>query len=221
MFTGLTQSIGTLHPAGASQVEVHCPELTATLALGDSVAVDGVCLTVAECLPQGFLATTSPETLARTTLAHKLNTQHPVNLELALRVGDRLGGHFVTGHIDGVGETESLSATETSWLLSFTVPDAIAAYVIPKGSIAVNGVSLTIADCNLQGNWFQVAVIPHSFSMTNLRYLQPHTLVNIETDVLGKYVAKFLRYPPEAALDFPVAAPKSVSPDFLAEHGYV
>ncbi len=224
MFTGLIQSLGTLHTAGASQLEVRCPALAPTLGLGDSVAVDGVCLTVEKCLSQGFLAATSPETLAKTTLARKQETQDPVNLELALRVGDRLGGHFVTGHIDGVGAAQDLVATENAWLLSFTVPKPIAPYIVSKGSVAINGVSLTIADCNPAGTWFQVAVIPHSFELTNLQYLQPRTPVNIETDVLGKYVAKFLRWPAEtvpASARVESSEPEEITADFLTEHGFV
>lgn len=224
MFTGLIQALGYLKPASAYQLAVHCqdPVLANSLAIGDSVAVDGVCLTVETLIPQGFVVTTSPETLQRTTLNTSLETHAPVNLEPALKVGDRLGGHFVTGHIDGMGRVDDLVKTDTSWEISFGVPAAIAAYIVPKGSIAVNGISLTVAECNFTGTWFKVAIIPHSFAMTNLQDLQSGSLVNLETDLLGKYVAKLMRLGPgEIAPDAQLSpAFPEITLEFLAEHGF-
>lgn len=202
------------------------------LALGDSVAVDGVCLTVTEILPTGFVAAVSPETLDRTVLG-RYSPDHWVNLEPSLRVGSKLGGHFVTGHIDGVGYLEAAVQTANAWEMSFQVPDPrVSRYVVPKGSIAVNGISLTVADCNAAGSWFKVAVIPHTYHETNLQTLQPGSPVNLEGDVLGKYVEKFLRlsHPSEAVEGDLLAvnpaapllhAPESISAAFLAEHGYL
>ncbi|WAL62365.1 riboflavin synthase [Thermocoleostomius sinensis] len=232
MFTGLIRAIGTLRAIENNQVQVSCPvaDLLPELELGDSVAVDGVCLTVTQILPTGFLAAVSPETTSRTTLKQTTEEIY-VNLEPSLRVGSKLGGHFVTGHIDGVGWLETAEQTENAWEMSFQVTDPrISRYIVPKGSVAINGVSLTVADCNATGSWFKVAVIPLTYAETNLQYLQPGNLVNLEGDVLGKYVEKFLRLgshsnpalaswaelsQTQAAIEDPL------TPQFLAEHGYL
>jgi riboflavin synthase len=237
MFTGLIQSLGKLKPLGNDQFQISCTSTNSYLILndlakGDSVAVDGVCLTVVSVLPQGFVAVASPETLDRTTLG-----QFPdacVNLETSLRAGSKLGGHFVTGHVDATGTLAASTQTANAWEMRFGAPATansgwqrqIAPYIVPKGSIAVNGISLTVADCDADGSWFEVAVIPHSFSETNLRYLQPGSLVNLEADILGKYVAKFLssgsKLHPEAWEETsPVNSLGGITPEFLAEHGFM
>jgi riboflavin synthase len=205
---------------GADQLQILCtPQVSELMlpdmTLGDSVAVDGVCLTVVNILPQGFVADASPETLARSTLGDRYDTW--VNLETSLRVGGKLGGHFVTGHVDGIGTLQSSVQTATSWEMAFTTTATVARYVISKGSIAVNGISLTVADCDPAGTYFTVAVIPHTYAETNLHQLRPGSAVNLEGDILGKYVEKFLRSgsvsPSGMSLD-------ALTPDFLAEHGY-
>lgn len=218
MFTGLIQGLGYLQPQGPQQILVKCGSVPFgdDLAIGDSVAVDGVCLTVETLIAQGFVVSVSPETVQRTTLSQRLQSHQAVNLEPALSVGDRLGGHFVTGHIDDVGVFQGLQQTDTSWELSFTVPDAIARFIIHKGSVAINGVSLTVADCNESGTHFKVAVIPHSFANTNLQDLSPSDQVNIENDVLGKYVAKLLNLPHSPS----TATLPEITPEFLATHGF-
>jgi riboflavin synthase len=234
MFTGLIQSSGSVQSLGPRQLLVHCCDdaLTSDLAIGDSVAVDGACLTVETVTESGFIVTISPETLHRTTLAQVVDTPWPVNLELALRMGDRLGGHFVTGHIDGIGTVHSVQQSAESWIMAFTVSPDLGRYMVSKGSVAINGISLTIADCTEDGTQFTVAVIPVSFAQTNLQKLTPQARVNVETDVLGKYVSKFLRspsvgfvqstlplsdvWPTHNGLDSP-----SITSDYLAEHGFV
>lgn len=232
MFTGLIQTTGTIHPLGKDQIQISCattaPEwFLADLAIGDSISVDGVCLTVTRILAGGFVAAASPETLKRTTLG-QLEGDGYVNLEASLRVGSKLGGHFVTGHVDGVGYLEASVQTATSWEMSFTVSDPrISRYIVSKGSIAVNGVSLTVADCNLEGTWFKAAVIPLTYAETNLRYLKQNGVVNLEGDVLGKYVEKFLRLGGDkserAIADIGIIQPThaDLSPAFLVEHGYL
>lgn len=226
MFTGLIRAIGTLHALSNSQVQVTCSTSDAILhdlELGDSVAVDGVCLTVTQILPTGFIAAISPETIDRTILGRQTATV-AVNLEPSLRVGSKLGGHFVTGHIDGIGYLETAVQTENAWEMSFQVPDArVSRYIVPKGSIAVNGVSLTVADCSATGSWFKVAVIPLTYAETNLHTLQPGSPVNLEGDVLGKYVEKFLRLGSGAGRSAVTELEESlgVSSTFLAEHGYL
>jgi len=230
VFTGLIQSLGTYQHIGEDALKISCAPETADLilqdlAIGDSVAVDGACLTVETILSQGFVASISPETIQRTTFGAPAEERW-VNLETSLRVGSKLGGHFVTGHVDGLGQLEAAVQTARSWELSFrTHSSAIARYVLPKGSIAVNGVSLTIAECDRAGSWFKVAVIPHTYAETNLRYLTPGSWVNLEGDILGKYVEKFLRsrFSGEDASegDRPEAPWADLTPEFLAEHGYL
>lgn len=234
MFTGLIQSVGKIQILGDDQLRVvwghSTPSwITQDLAIGDSVSVDGICLTVIKILPAGFVADASPETLRRTTLERLEESVH-VNLETSLRMGSKLGGHFVTGHVDGVGYLESAVQTANAWEMSFTVPDPrVTRYIVPKGSIAVNGVSLTVADCNPTGSWFVVAVIPLTYADTNLQYLQPGSPVNLEGDVLGKYVEKFLRLG-TASQEMAIADLEPVTvmngtgdltSAFLAEHGYL
>lgn len=230
MFTGLIQGLGSLQPLDSDKLKITCLTQTAGLILadlvvGDSVAVDGVCLTVVDILPQEFIAVASPETRDRSTLGS--SAQH-VNLETSLKVGSKLGGHFVTGHVDGTGTLQSAIQTATSWEMTFNTASAqVARYVISKGSIAVNGISLTVADCNPEGSCFTVAVIPLTYAETNLQYLIPGSLVNLEGDILGKYVEKFLRSgtTPHSkqtwdGTDIP-RSPETMTPTFLAEHGYL
>jgi riboflavin synthase len=231
VFTGLIQALGTVQLLDHYHLQVNCADqtLVADLRIGDSVAVDGACLTVETRLDQGFIVTVSPETLQRTTLGELAKTGGMVNLEPALRVGDRLGGHFVTGHVDGLGALQSLDTSGSSWRICFTAPATVAPYLIAKGSIAVNGISLTVADCDPAGAWFAVAVIPHSFAQTNLQTLQIGQAVNLEADLLGKYTAKLLQYQFRAGH---LAAPDSevmgiaenglpeITMDYLAEHGF-
>jgi riboflavin synthase len=227
VFTGLIQTIGTLQPLGNYELKITCAGDKADLILqglelGDSIAVDGVCLTVAKILPQGFIATASPETLSRTTLGQSAVGVAQVNLEASLRVGSKLGGHFVTGHVDGRGWLESAVQTANAWEMSFQVSDPrVARYIVPKGSIAVNGVSLTVAECSEAGDWFKVAVIPVTYAETNLQYLQPEQPVNLEGDVLGKYVEKFLRLERSPMTErLGSNSAESITPEFLMEHGY-
>lgn len=199
------------------------------LLIGDSVAVDGVCLTVEELLPNGFIASASPETLRRTTLGAEVKQ---VNLETSLRAGGKIGGHFVTGHVDGIGCLRDVVQTAGSWEITFNAPtefaslwlQQIAPFIVPKGSIAVNGISLTVADCDAAGTWFKTAVIPHTFKTTNLHYLSPGSLVNIEADILGKYAAKFIQsrinYTGFSAESNSLAA-EEITEDFLTEHGFL
>jgi riboflavin synthase len=230
MFTGLVQSLGNLRLLTEDRWEVSCQLSSGTailtdLTIGDSVAVDGACLTVEEILPQGFIATVSPESLDRTTIGQPDRTAMNVNLETSLRVGGKIGGHFVTGHIDGVGSLVSATATATSWDLRFAAPSSaieqwseyVSRYLVSKGSIAVNGVSLTIAECDPDGEWFSVAVIPHTYTSTNLSQLKPDDWVNLEADILGKYVEKLITTPPRRDNG---RGREIITPEFLAANGY-
>jgi riboflavin synthase len=213
MFTGIVQELGVLQGITSETVEVSAHAVLSDIALGDSIAVDGVCLTVVAYDANSFKASMSPETLGRTTLGYKTRGAQ-VNLESALRAGGKLGGHFVTGHIDGLGYLLTNEQTGNSWELTFE-SKTLQRYIIPKGSIAVNGVSLTVARCADDGSWFTVAVIPHSWEETNLAQLAPGTPVNLEGDVLGKYVEKFMGLASKAE-----PAKSDLSLEFLVEHGY-
>lgn len=225
MFTGLIQGLGQLNPLGGDRLEIRFLSLGTAFAWdainwGDSIAVDGVCLTVELVSPEGFVATVSPETLRRSTLGRANQRGIPVNLEPSLRVGDKLGGHFVTGHVDGVGTLVETVSTAQAWEMTFSLTAAgsnqthqnISRYLVTKGSIAVNGISLTIADCQYQQEYFRVAVIPHTYQNTNLCHLRPGDWVNLEADILGKYVERLLA--PHHTLA------SEVSLDFLREQGY-
>ncbi len=224
MFTGLIQTLGKIKSLGGDSWQITCVEkdseslILADLALGDSVAVDGVCLTVESVLHHGFIATASPETLRRTTLGLNQSEDHFVNLETSLRVGGKIGGHFVMGHVDGVGRLQDSTQTATSWEMSFAINEATARYLVPKGSIAINGISLTIAETDAMS--LKVSVIPVTYESTNLRYLSPGSWVNLEGDILGKYVEKLLHSNPQSSLAS-AASSEYLTPDFLAENGYL
>lgn len=223
MFTGLVQSVGQLQHLGQYQLKITCStpgeRVLQGIELGDSIAVDGVCLTVEKILSQGFVASASPETLSKSTLGKVLDNGK-VNLEPSLRVGSKIGGHFVTGHVDGIGQLDKAERIANAWEISVRgVSDRAARYIVNKGSIAVNGISLTVAECSAAGDWFMAAVIPVTYAETNLHYLRPGDWVNLEGDLLGKYVEKFARGreqdngASERANDFSMA--------FLADHGYL
>ena len=227
MFTGLVQCLGSIESYSQDAFEIsvvgeHYSQITSDLAIGDSVAVDGVCLTVETILERGFVATASPETLKRTTLGDRDSAAKYVNLETSLRMGSKIGGHFVTGHIDGIGCLVEAISTATSWEIRFGMPTGmdeqwqsnIGRYLISKGSVAVNGISLTIAECAPDSSWFTAAVIPHTYAETNLNCLQAGNLVNLESDILGKYVDRLISHRVSNNKQ------EDISLSFLAEHGY-
>ncbi|KAB8332191.1 riboflavin synthase [Scytonema tolypothrichoides VB-61278] len=226
MFTGIIQALGTIKPLEGDSWQITCVTgpsnvIMQDLATGDSIAVDGICLTVEKILKNGFIATASPETLRRTTLGQEETQQRYVNLEASLRVGGKVGGHFVMGHVDGIGQLVSAEATQTSWEMTFTAPNAIARYIVPKGSITINGISLTVADYQLELSQFKVAVIPVTYKETNLQYVSPGSWVNLEGDILGKYVEKFLCFGNPDMKEGTQTIPNDITPGFLVEHGYL
>jgi len=191
MFTGIIQDIGVIETSRRQDdniiLTINTSKLIDQIKLGDSVAVSGACLTVTEIglAAKTFTMAAVAETLEKTILAN-LRQGDRVNLELALRPGDHLGGHFVQGHIDAVGTLESVQQAAGSWLLRFKYPSQFARLLIEKGSIAIDGVSLTAYDCN--EDRFTVSVIPHTWSQTTLRELKPGHTVNLEFDMIGKYI---------------------------------
>ncbi len=193
MFTGLVETQGIIaridRVAGGAQIEVYAPEFGRDMAIGDSIAVDGVCLTVAKFIRGAFVADVSEETLRKTTLSN-LSEATKVNLERALRLSDRLGGHLVTGHIDGVGKMLLRHPSGNSTVYQFQIPSPLLEYVVPKGSIAVDGISLTVAQ--IKGESIAAAVVPHTEAATTLGSKPVGSSVNVEVDMLSKYVKRFV-----------------------------
>lgn len=217
MFTGIIQGLGTLfekRPAGGGMVF----GLEARFALvdpeeGESIAVNGACLTARDIKGNRFYVDVSPESLKRTGLG-RLQTGNRVNLERALRLGDRLGGHLVSGHVDAQGQVEQRRSAGDFTLFTFSLAPALTKYVIEKGSITIDGISLTVNNC--ERDRFSVSIIPHTLAVTTLGELREGDWVNIEVDMIGKYVEKLL------AERSPTGAPDSrINPAFLAEHGFL
>ena len=195
MFTGLISAVSRVVSLGAGTagavLTVERPPEFGDVAVGESIAVSGVCLTVVPPAAPGraLRFDVSPETLSRSALGG-LSAGAGVNLERALRASDRLGGHVVAGHVDGTAQVLGVAKSGDSWTFTFSLPGTLARYAVEKGSISVDGISLTIA--GLREGSFDVAVIPHTFESTTLGERKPGDLVNLEVDVLGKYVERLL-----------------------------
>ncbi len=174
---------------GAFVLRVQARKVLEGARAGDSIAVNGVCLTVRETAGGGFTADVMPET-ARVTSLGRLRPGDPVNLERALRLGDRLGGHLVTGHVDGVGEVLGRQPLDNAFILDIAAPPQVARYLVPRGSVAVDGVSLTVVSHTEDG--FRVSIIPHTAESTTLGRVRRGDPVNLEADLVGKYVARLL-----------------------------
>jgi riboflavin synthase len=216
MFTGLVEGTGTirrLERAGGDmrltvQASLERPELE----IGESIAVDGVCLTVVGFRKGAFTVDVSQESLSRSTLGQRRQGDE-VNLERALRLGDRMGGHLVNGHVDGTGRVAARRRQGESVVFRFEVAVEVSRYLIEKGSVAVNGVSLTVNRC--EGRHFEVNIVPHTARVTTMGKLQMGDLVNIEVDIIGKYVEKFL------LLRSGSQPSGGVDREFLARHGFL
>ena len=198
MFTGIVTGLGTIReiaPAGSGRdmrlvIGSPWPE-TAAIPLGASIACSGCCLTVIAVGADWFAVNASDETLSKTTLgAWRVGSR--VNLERPLKVGDELGGHIVSGHVDGVGEVLSADPVNGSVRWTFRVPDQLARFIAPKGSVAINGVSLTVNE--VRGPEFSVNIIPHTAEVTSFGFLRPGDPVNIEIDTVARYVARLSEY---------------------------
>ena len=196
MFTGIIEEIGNIKSFDGKKLVVECNKVLENTQIGDSIAINGCCQTVVSISNNSFSADVSSETL-RVTKGFRANEK--VNLERALTPETRLGGHFVQGHVDGISKYLGD--------MTFEIPDKLDKYVVYKGSIAVNGVSLTVS--KNQNKTFSVAVIPHTLENTNLKYLKTGDFVNIETDILGRYVEKMLS-----------SQNNSITENFLKENGF-
>ena len=193
MFTGLVEELGKIaaidaHDAG-SRIIIGASLVTSDIQNGDSISVNGVCLTALDVSPRSFAADVSPETLDRTTLG-QLNVGSPVNLERAVTPATRLGGHIVQGHVDGRGTFVSAVQEGDFWTVRIGFPPEMAKYLVLKGSVTVEGISLTVA--SLAKDYFDIAVIPKTWEMTNLSSLSLGDAVNLEADVIAKYVERMI-----------------------------
>ena len=217
MFTGIVQAIGKLKK-GKTLLIIEILDQPFDMQIGDSIAVDGICLTVKEISNNQFKVDVSEETLKKTTLGEKSNINQIVNLEPALRISDRLGGHIVSGHIDGLGKVENIEKLEKSWLLSIKWQNKnFSKYIVDKGSICVNGISLTIAKSENEGEIFTIAIIPHTWENTNLKNLAIGDSVNLEGDALIKYVEKLLKFNKNIDSE---NFPQEISSNWLKENGW-
>jgi riboflavin synthase len=215
MFTGLIEDVGKLtglvRSGEAGQVTVATALPVGEIHIGDSVAVNGVCLTVTRQGAGGLTFDVSPETLDRSTLG-ALRSGDKVNLERALRLSDRLGGHIVTGHVDCIARLEERREVSGTIVFTFRLLDtAIARYLVPKGSVAIDGISLTVN--GVIASAFTVTIIPHTAAMTTLVHRKPGDCVNIETDIIGKYVERLLS-------GRGVSGNSGVTLDLLARNGF-
>jgi riboflavin synthase len=195
MFTGIIEELGSVRSVEErgenARIVIAARIVTEGTNHGDSIAVNGVCLTALDIQPDSFAADVSRETLLRSTLG-RLQPGAPVNLERAVTPATRLGGHVVQGHVDGRGQFLEVEDHGESWTLRIKYPPDLARYLVFKGSVAVEGISLTIA--GLTDEYFEIAIIPKTWEVTNLSHLKPGDDVNIEVDIMGKYVERLLSY---------------------------
>jgi riboflavin synthase len=208
MFTGIVEEVGAVSRRSGAELAILADKVLGDLKEGDSVAVDGVCLTAVAFFPKGFVVQVSPESYARTTLG-RLQAGHAVYLERAMRMDDRFGGHFVLGHVDGVGRVVSIRDQGDFSLWQFSAPEEVSRFLAPKGSIAIDGISLTLVAP--ERNNFSVAIIPATLRNTTLGTRRPGDPVNMEADILGKHVRHYLT----------MNGGNGLSSDFLARHGYM
>jgi len=216
LFTGLIQDVGKIQSidrrGGGISLTISTQLDLSAAKIGDSISVEGVCLTVVKLSGHTFTAEVSPETLRRTTLATAKEGQS-VNLETALKMSDPLGGHFVAGHVDGTGEIIEAVSEGNSIRYRFRVPREISRFLIEKGSVAVDGISLTVMEC--QDQEFSVSVIPHTSRATTLGKKKAGDWVNLENDLIAKYVEKFVHQRDDLA-----RGTSRIDAAFLAKHGF-
>lgn len=220
MFTGIVEEVGEVRRV-VSKGDIHLFTVASDktlegMAVGDSVSVSGVCLTVVDLGKKDFSVEATPETL-RTTSLGELTPGHSVNLERSLRLGGKLGGHLVTGHIDGTGRIAEIRKEGESYVMAFGAPEQLMRYLVPKGSVALDGVSLTVVE--VEGERFTVAVIPFTYRETTFSRKGVGSLINIECDIIGKYVERLLvGYAGKGNIQSEEAG--KIDLEFLAQHGF-
>lgn len=219
MFTGIVEELGKIkkinHGADSARLTIEGDKVLTDVKLGDSIAVNGICLTVVVFNDRFFDVDVMAETLRKTNL-EGLKPGDRVNLERALQVGDRLGGHIVSGHIDGVGVITRQQREDIAVITEIKAPVEVMKYVVKKGSVAIDGISLTVVDCTDEA--FQVSLIPHTAKLTTLGYKKQGDRVNLESDIIGKYVERLLGF---GANTGQTAKSPGLNLDFLAQNGFV
>ncbi|MDY3740475.1 MAG: riboflavin synthase [Selenomonadaceae bacterium] len=213
MFTGIIEEVGTIKSMGGGSLRVNAKLVVSDVHIGDSIAVNGICLTVTSFDKNGFTADVMPETIRRTSLS-ELGIGSPVNLERALTLQSRLGGHIVSGHIDGTGEIISLKDEGNAILMKIGAGEDIVGHIVEKGSVALDGISLTVA--SVSENDFAVSLIPHTRQVTNLSSKGIGSIINIENDVVGKYVEKFV----SRQSNEEKTSKSNITMDFLMKNGF-
>ena len=207
MFTGIAEEIGTVKAVQPEKLAISAKKVIEDTKKGDSMAVNGACLTVTEISDDSFSVDVMPETMRRTNLG-SLRPGDVVNLERPLSVGGRIGGHFVQGHVDGSGKVLAATREGEALLLRFEAPEDIMRYVVEKGFIAVDGISLTVTECNATS--FKVSLVAYTVHNTNLVGRRPGDEVNLEVDIIAKYVERLRE-----------RSGSTITQEFLAEHGFI
>lgn len=215
MFTGIVEELGSIRSVRRGQhssvLSIAAKDILSDLKVGDSVAVNGVCLTATTVDSGGFTADVMHETLNRSSLGSLTVGSH-VNLERAMAANGRFGGHIVSGHIDGTGTITALRKDDNAVWYTISAAPELLRYIVEKGSIAIDGISLTVAEVG--ESWFSISAIPHTVAVTTLGEKRPGVTVNLENDVIGKYVEKLLRPQPQETVK------SSLTLEFLAQHGF-
>lgn len=204
MFTGIIEEVGSFKSFDGGRLEIACSEILSDVKIGDSISTNGICLTVVDFGENFFAADVMPETLRRTSLADK-----NFNLERALKLGDRFGGHIVNGHIDGVGKILSIRPEGNALLIDVAAESSLLKQIAAKGSVALDGISLTVVEAGAES--FSVSMIPHTREVTNFKFKRVGSSVNIETDVFAKYVERLLNF----------KETPTVTKNFLEENGFI
>lgn len=208
MFTGIIEEIGQLRSFFGGKIEISCEKVLSGIKIGDSINTNGICLTVVDFGENFFAADVMPETFRKTSLA-EVKIGGILNLERALQVGDRFGGHIVSGHIDGVGKILSIRTEGNALVINVATENFLLKQIAPKGSVALDGISLTVVDANNEN--FSVSMIPHTREVTNFKSKRAGSPVNIETDILAKYVDRMLNFDKKSA----------ITEEILKENGFL
>lgn len=216
MFTGIVEEIGIIKSLHNKTITIEANKIFEDMHLGDSISVNGICLTVSSFKNKIFNANVTQETLNRTNLGN-LKSGSKVNLERAISLNRRFGGHIVSGHIDGVGNIKSMERDDNAIILTIEVPKHLMKYIVEKGSVAVDGISLTVA--SLRDNTFSISVIPHTLKDTILYYKKENDKVNIENDVIGKYVERLITFRDDFCKDSKKEE-SNISMEFLLKNGF-
>ena len=218
MFTGLIEELGIVSKiklaADSAELSIKAKKVLEETRLGDSIAVNGVCLTVIRLGIREFTVDVMAETLTKTALA-QLEPGREVNLERALQLSSRLGGHLVSGHVDDIGTIKRITAAGIAAIYEISISPSLSSFIIPKGSIAIDGISLTVVQA--EKDFFSVSLIPHTSAQTTLGLRKVGDQVNLETDIIGKYIASLISNSPQKSQ----TTRNNISVNFLADHGFI